>query len=206
MFRNKVSSYCLLVIFILSNFSCDGNKQRVVKFYYDNGGIESEIQVTGNRMNGISQYYYPSGKLQLVASYVNHKLDGEAREYFEDGGLKSVKNFKDDELHGWVMDYDESGVIMNRIEYSDGKLVFNVSFYPNGDTLGLHENGRTFIFWETGKVKQALCTNNIEIFGLVKFNADGGILQREGSLNCLTKQDSLLLERQYPGWHDKNDE
>ncbi|MBD1398244.1 hypothetical protein H9Q13_13825 [Pontibacter sp. JH31] len=203
MLTKKFSYYFLLVLMMILNIRCDTNKQRIVKYYYDDGGIESEIQVTGNRMNGISKYYYPSGKLHLVASYVNHKLDGEGREYFEDGSLKSVKNFKDDLLHGWVMEYDEGEILMNRTEYSNGRIVFNVSFYPTGDTLAIHENGRTLLFFETGKVKHVLCATETEVFSAVQFNENGDIVKRKGQLDCLSKNDSILLETQYPDWHKK---
>ncbi|WP_159439875.1 toxin-antitoxin system YwqK family antitoxin [Pontibacter lucknowensis] len=204
MLKKKLNYCCLLALVILVNIGCDSNKQRTVIDYYDDGTIESEIQVIGNKENGISKHYYPSGKLHLELSVTDDKLEGEGREYFEDGSLKSVRNYKNDELHGWVMDYDQGEVLRNRTQYSKGRVVFNVSFYPSGDTSAIHENGRTFLFYETGRVKQVLCTNDIEIFGLVKFSADGNTLKREGPLNCLTKEDSLLLERQYPSWHDKH--
>lgn len=203
MLTKKFNYYFLLALVMILNIRCDSNKQRVVTIYYDDGGIESEAEVIGNKLNGITKYYYPSGKLQMFLPYANNKLDGEGREYFEDGSLKSVKNFKDDMLHGWVMEYDEGEVLINRTEYNNAKTVFNVSFYPNGDTLAIHENGRTFLFFETEKVKHVLCATDTEVFSAVQFNESGDIVKRKGQLDCLTKEDSLLLETHYPNWYKK---
>lgn len=204
MLKKKINYCCLLALVMLLNIRCDSNKQRIITDYYDDGTIESEVQYIGKKVNGISKHYYPSGKLQLELSITEDKLEGEGREYFEEGGLKSVKNYKNDELHGLVMEYYEGEVLMSRREYSNGKLVFNVAFYPNGDTASLHENGRTFIFFETGKVKKVLCATETEVFSAVQFDDNGDIVKRKGQLDCLTKEDSLLLESQYPSWVEKN--
>lgn len=204
MLKKKLNYCCLLALVTLLNIGCDSNKLRTVTDYYDDGAIESEIQVIGNKGNGISKYYYPNGKLHLELSVIDDKLEGEGREYYEDGSLKSERNYKNDELHGWVMDYDKGEILRNRIQYVNGKVVFSVSFYPSGDTSGIHENGRTFIFFETGKIKHVLCATETEVFSAVQFNDSGDIVKRKGKLDCLTKEDSLWLERQYQGWVGKN--
>lgn len=203
MLKKKLNYCCLFALVMLLNIRCDSNKQRIVTDYYDDGGIESEIQYVGNKENGISKHYYPSGKLHLELPVTDDKLEGEGREYFEEGGLKSVRNYKNDELHGWVMDYDEGDILRNKTQYSNGRVVYNVSFYPSGDTSAIHENGRTFIFFETGKIKHVLCATETEVFSAVQFNDNGDIIKRKGQLDCLTKEDSLLIETQYPDWHKK---
>ncbi|MBF8964734.1 hypothetical protein I0P70_15900 [Pontibacter sp. FD36] len=193
----------LLVLVVLLNSRCSNNEQRVVTYYFDDGNIEAEVHIKGNKLNGPAKYYYPNGKQKELIPYVNGKLEGEGREYFEDGSLKSARNYMNDELHGWVMDYDEVEILRNRTKYSNGRIVFNVSFYPNGDTSAIHENGRTFIFFETGKVKHVLCATETEVFSAVQFNDNGDIIKREGQLDCLTSRDSLLIETHYPGWCKK---
>ncbi len=189
---------------MLFHIKCDSNKQRVVKYYYDDGSIEAEIHVKNDRLNGPAKYYYSSGKLRELIPYVDGKLEGEGFDYYENGSLKFVRNFKDDYLHGRTIEYDENEQVINRTEYNNGKVVFNVSFYPSGDTSAIHENGRTYIYFETGKVKHVLCACDTEVFSSVQFSAAGEILKRKGSLDCLTKKDSLLLARQYPGWEEKS--
>ena len=62
-------------LFISCGNSEDGN---VVKSYYDDGTLKSELRYKDGKLNGESVWYYSNGKPQMKINYTNDTLNGEA--------------------------------------------------------------------------------------------------------------------------------
>jgi len=94
--------------------------------------------------NGIVKTYYPDGSVQSEISYVNDILDGNAVWYYPNGQLKSEKNFNKGILDGWVKEYNESGLLKEEYFVKNGmKDGTNRIFYENGElkSLSNYANG-----------------------------------------------------------------
>ena len=94
--------------------------------------------------NGIVKSYYPDGSVQSEISYVNDILDGTAVWYYPNGKLKSEKNFSKGILDGWVKEYFETGLLREEYFVKNGvKDGTNRFFYENGalKSLSNYANG-----------------------------------------------------------------
>jgi TonB family protein len=78
------------------------------------------IYSTSSAQNGIVKTYYPDGSIQSEISYVNDVLDGNAYLYYSNGQLKSEKNFDKGILNGWIKEYYESGLLKEEYFVKNG--------------------------------------------------------------------------------------
>jgi TonB family protein len=85
--------------------------------------------------NGIVKSYYPDGSVQSEISYVNDILDGSAIWYYPNGQLKSEKNFSKGILEGWVKEYYESGSLKEEYFVKNGMKDGAHKIYNNDNTL-----------------------------------------------------------------------
>jgi len=91
------------------------------------------IYSISSAQNGVVKSYYPDGSVQSEISYVNDILDGSAIWYYPNGQLKSEKNFSKGILDGWVKEYYESGLLKEEYFVKNGlKDGANRVFYENG--------------------------------------------------------------------------
>ena len=105
----------------------------VQKEYYENGNIESEIEVKDNMKNGVAKWYYINGKLNFEANYVNDKEEGELRKFYEDGILNTVAFFKEGLQDGDFIEYYHDGNLKSEQFFTKGiqDKEFK-SYYLNG--------------------------------------------------------------------------
>ncbi len=131
------------------------------------------ICTVSTAQNGIVKTYYPDGSVQSEISYVNDVLDGSAVLYYSNGQLRSEKNYDKGILNGWVKEYYETGLLKeeyfvkngikdgtHKIYNNDGALK-KISNYANGiqtrsqtfgdDTGNKVENTSIKIFDTTNK-------------------------------------------------------
>ncbi|MFD2248101.1 toxin-antitoxin system YwqK family antitoxin [Pontibacter ruber] len=190
------------VLFPLLLLACTSNEQRVVKTYYEDGVLESEVRLISDKLHGESKYYYPNGKLKLLIPCIDGKIDGQSFEYFDSGSLKVTKSFKEDTLHGWTMSYSKNGKVRTKTKYVKGMTSFSVAFFDSGDTVAFYNKGKAIRYFENGKIEQITCSQGQEISTVrnLRFSRDGNIIKHEEPLGCLTRRDSLLLDEQYPNW------
>lgn len=96
------------------------------------------IYSISSAQNGIVKTYYPDGSVQSEISYVNDILDGSAVWYYPNGQLKSEKNFDKGILNGWVKEYYKSGLLKEEYFVKNGmKGGTNRVFYENGTLKAL---------------------------------------------------------------------
>lgn len=73
-------------------------------------------------LEGVVKAYYPDGKLKTEISYKNGKKNGLAREYFENGNVHLEINYVNDVNHGLTKRYYESGFIYHETPYDSGRI------------------------------------------------------------------------------------
>ena len=81
----------LIFNFLLGN-TLYAEDSKVIKKYYPDGKIMSEMSVKNKKLSGISRDYYPRGKLQAEMNYDNGLVDGVSKVYFENGQLQTEGN------------------------------------------------------------------------------------------------------------------
>jgi antitoxin component YwqK of YwqJK toxin-antitoxin module len=136
-----------------------GEEIRVVREYFDNGRIKSEIEAKGSLRHGITKNYSKNGKLLSEVHYVNNKKegpsvnyyssgkvhtrlmykdgvkDGESTWYYESGKVFRINPFKNGKLDGIQKFYFENGNIMAEVPYSNGQPGLGLKEYSESGTL-----------------------------------------------------------------------
>ena len=95
-----------------------------VKYYYQNGKIESEGQMKDNKRTGLWKDYHKNGKIGIESMYVDGKNNGVYESYYEDGKVKIIGQCKNDFFNGFCKKY-----------YANGKLEFE-GYYIEGNKNG----------------------------------------------------------------------
>ena len=68
------------------------------KYYYYDGGVESEIPYKDSLPHGVERRYYRDGGLKCEISHYKGKKEGEVRCYGKDGKLEATALYQDDRL------------------------------------------------------------------------------------------------------------
>jgi len=96
------------------------------------------IHTISSAQNGIVKTYYTDGSVQSEISYVNDVIDGNAYWYYPNGQLKSEKNFDKGILNGWIKEYYESGLLKEEKFIKNGmRDGAHRAFYENGKLKAL---------------------------------------------------------------------
>jgi len=74
------STFPIILFLFLTYLSCYG-QNGVVKSYYSDGSIESELSYVNDIMDGNGVWYYPNGNVLMKENYQNDKLENEYEEY-----------------------------------------------------------------------------------------------------------------------------
>ncbi len=105
--------------------------------FFPNGEKKSEINYSGDKLDGESNYYYNNGHLQSHFFYKDGVLEGEANSFFYSGDAESKYYYKNGKLNG-----------VYQIYFEDGNIIKEVKHYRN-DTL----NGKYFVYYRDGEIK-----------------------------------------------------
>ncbi len=111
----------LLSILILSqsNFAQEG----LIKSYYPNDTLKSEINYSNNIREGSAKFYYPNGKIKQELNYSNGRVDGVVKNYYDNGNLKEMYSIEDGKRNGVLTMFDKNGNYLKDITYEEGKFV-----------------------------------------------------------------------------------
>ncbi|MHB1685968.1 MAG: TonB family protein [Ignavibacteriaceae bacterium] len=116
LFRILIITFSLLSAINL--FAQEG----LVKSYYDNNKLKSEINYSNNIREGAAKFYYPNGNLKEELNYVNGAVDGVVKEYYESGKLKELYTIENGRREGPTSLYSQDGNYLKNIVYSAGIL------------------------------------------------------------------------------------
>ncbi|MGD1006877.1 MAG: TonB family protein [Ignavibacteriaceae bacterium] len=98
-------------------------QEGLIKSFYTNDTLQSEINYSNNVRQGSAKYYYQNGKLKQELNYTDGKVEGVVKEYFENGNVKEVYTIEDGKRNGSVSLFDEDGKYLKDITYENGNLV-----------------------------------------------------------------------------------
>lgn len=83
--------------------------------------------------DGIVKSYYMNKNLRSEISYIAGILDGTSYWYHENGNLKEEKTYSQGKLNGWIRSYSEEGLLIEEFYVEDGiKDGLHKLYYNNG--------------------------------------------------------------------------
>ncbi len=119
-----------------SEISVKGNlRHGVTKNYSKNGKLLSEVNYSNNKKHGLTINYYSSGKVHSKLNYVNGFKNGESFWYYENGQVYRVNPFLNGKLHGIQKYYYENGQLMAEVPYKIGLPGMGLKEYTKGGKL-----------------------------------------------------------------------
>jgi hypothetical protein len=111
----------------------DPSGPHIVREYYDNGRIQSEISAVGTLRQGITKNYDRSGNLASEVMYVDNMKHGWATNYYTSGKVHSKIMYREGKKDGDEIWYYESGRIYRVSPYANGKRNgLQKAYYENG--------------------------------------------------------------------------
>ena len=105
--------------------------------YFPNGEKKSEINYSGEKLDGASDYFYNNGHLQSHFFYKDGLLEGESQSFFFSGDTETKCLYKNGKLNG-----------VYQIFFSDGNILKEIKHYKN-DTL----EGKYIAYYRNGEIK-----------------------------------------------------
>ena len=107
------------IFFCMSIFPQDG----LVKSFYPNGNVESEIIFKDRVREGDAKFYYENGNIKEERIYLNGRVEGLVKIYSDSGKLKEVFVIEDGRRDGPTNLFDENGNYLSDVYFEAGKLV-----------------------------------------------------------------------------------
>ncbi len=139
----------------------DPNAERVIKEYFSNGKVKTEIAVKGNLRHGLTKNYDRYGNLLSQVTYVNNVKEGMATNFYEKSGkINSTLIYENGIKEGDEIWYWESG------------RPYRVTPYVKG-----YANGIQKYYYEDGKLKAEVPWKNGKAgVGIKEYNGDGSLV------------------------------
>jgi len=109
----------LTIIFYASVFPQEG----LVKSFYPNGNVESEINFKDSVREGEAKFYYENGNIKEERIYFNGRVEGLVKIYSDSGKLNEVFVIEDGRRDGPTNLFDEDGNYVSDVYYEAGKLI-----------------------------------------------------------------------------------
>jgi antitoxin component YwqK of YwqJK toxin-antitoxin module len=160
----------------------DSNAVRVIKEYFSNGKVKTEVAAKGNLRHGLTKNYSREGFLLSQVNYVENVKEGMATNFYEKSGkINSTIIFKNGIKEGDEIWYYESGGPYRVTPYIKG--------YANGIQKYYYEDGKlkAELPWKDGKPGT----------GLKEYKADGTLVTDYPKLvikqNDYTKQANKVI-------------
>ena len=98
-----------------SNFHFS-RKRKVIRTYYENGQVKSEVEVHNNRKDGLTKEYYQDGTIKALIYY---------------------KNGREDDI---AMFFYPNGILKREVKYSHGKIKEVIIYGKNGEVVSKKED------------------------------------------------------------------
>ena len=115
----KAAFFIITLSLVNVSFAQEG----LVKSYYPNDTLKSEVNFERNVRQGDAKFYYENGHLKEELTYMNGKVEGVVKEYNEDGLLKELYSLESGKRQGPTSYYDDKGVWTGDKNFENGVLV-----------------------------------------------------------------------------------
>lgn len=131
----------IILIFLLVTY-CTHSQDGVVKTYYPNAAIESEINFRDGIRDGEARFYYENGNIRELINYSNGKVEGFVKIYSISGSLKETFIIENGRREGPTSVFDDNGNYLSDIYYENGKLVIPAAndYYVNASNDDAENN------------------------------------------------------------------
>ncbi len=131
-----------------------------VKFYTEEGILESEGFMNGKNRVGKWLYYHKDGvAIMSEENYFEGVLNGETKTFYKSGEVTEILFYSKGELHGKAKRYDINGALVSDLTYEKGKLNGLAKFFNTDGKLmytGNYENdvkAGKWEYYEDGKLE-----------------------------------------------------
>ena len=112
----------ILISFLLITKSVSAQIDSLVS-YYNNGKIESIVNLNDKVRDGDARFYWENGNLKEALTYVNGRVEGLVRKYNENGILREMFSIENGKREGPTSLFDSTGKFIANINYEEGILV-----------------------------------------------------------------------------------
>lgn len=131
----------IILIFLLLTY-CAYSQDGVVKTFYPNAAIESEINFRDGVRDGEARFYYENGNIKELINYSNGKVEGFVKIYSASGNLKETFIIENGRREGPTSVFDDYGNYLSDIYYENGKLVIPAAndYYVNASNDDAENN------------------------------------------------------------------
>lgn len=100
----------------------------IIRSYYQNKNLKSEISYINDILDGKSIFYYENGNIKLEQNYSRGILNGWVKEYFENGNIKSEFYVDNGIKDGDEKIYNSNGQLISILTYQKGVLIKEQKF------------------------------------------------------------------------------
>lgn len=121
-----------------------GDSLKAQKRYRQDGQVEYEMHMDGNKKIETEYSYHSGGELFRSRPRVNGAIQGLEKDYYPSGKIKAQRNYVDGKKNGNAKGFYENGQVQGDWEFKDGVPVAATIYHPNGKVNLEHqfENGR----------------------------------------------------------------
>ena len=164
----------IISIFFLGSCNLTGNRGnnsgknagekgiRIVREYYNDGKLKSEISMKDNTKHGITRKYNKQNKMISSVNYADNKKEGVATNYYPSGKVHSTITYMQDRKNGQEVWYYENGRPFRENPFVDDKI-----------------NGMQKFYYENGKIKAEVpFKNNFPGIGLKEYTEEGILMKK----------------------------
>lgn len=151
-----LTTMSLAILMSCANVNTDKD---VVKSYYDNGKIKSELRYKDGKLNGECAWYYSNGSIRMRSHYDMNVLSGETTMWYENGNIQSRYFCKENEYDSIFESYNVDGKLVKKEYYKSGVKHGPLSqWYDKGNifVVGQYEDGmfegEWKIYYENGSL------------------------------------------------------
>ncbi len=113
----------LLIQLIFLPYFITFAQQGLVKSYYPDDTLKSEINYSDNIREGAAKFYFPNGKIRQEVTYQNGKIEGLVKVYSDSGKISETYNLEDGKREGPASLFQKDGTYLTSVEYKEGKLL-----------------------------------------------------------------------------------
>lgn len=193
----------VFLIIPLIAFTASFAQEGLVKSYYPNDTIKSEINYERNIREGDAKFYYENGHIKQEVTYINGRVEGVVKQYDENGVLKELFSIEDGKRQGPTSSYDDKGVWTGDTEFADGMRVVikeqeKTEVVSNESTEKNTNSGKTNVKTEGMLVPPEIKEENIDDDHTYHLNAEVMPEPREG-------MEALQKKLIYPSYAKEND-
>ena len=132
---------CLFLLSFIPTFSY--TQEGLVKSYYPNDSLQSEINFERNVREGEARFFYPNGNLKEEVIYVNGKVDGVVKLYNDNGIIAEMFTIENGKREGPTSFYDNNGNWVSDKDFKNGIRIIEKQSVPekeNKTTLATTDN------------------------------------------------------------------